>query len=84
MKPWKGDQNMHLVTPLIGTLRMIQCDFFVGNGRFRYGSLSDNSEPFNGRLCDELLNETLFGSLANARATLTEWQFDCNYRLTAR
>jgi transposase InsO family protein len=57
---------------------VIQCDFFVENGYFRYGSLSDNREPFNGRLRDELLNETLFGSLANVRAALTEWQLDCN------
>ena len=33
---------------------------------------------FNGRLRDELLNETLFSSLAHARAVLTEWQLDYN------
>jgi len=35
-------------------------------------------ESFNGRLRDELLNETLFGSLAHARAALTEWRLDYN------
>jgi putative transposase len=35
-------------------------------------------ESFNGRLRDELLNETLFSSLAHARAVLVEWQLDYN------
>jgi putative transposase len=35
-------------------------------------------ESFNGRLRDELLNETLFSSLAHARAVLTEWRLDYN------
>lgn len=35
-------------------------------------------ESFNGRLRDELLNETLFSSLALARASLTKWQSDYN------
>src|SRR5437660_3741492 len=35
-------------------------------------------ESFNGRLRDELLNETLFGSLAHARAALVEWKLDYN------
>lgn len=35
-------------------------------------------ESFNGRLRDELLNETLFSSLAHARAALASWQFDYN------
>jgi putative transposase len=33
-------------------------------------------ESFNGRLRDELLNETLFGSLAHVRAVLAEWRLD--------
>ncbi len=33
-------------------------------------------ENFNGRLRDELLNETLFGSLAHARTALADRQFD--------
>src|ERR1700687_660381 len=33
-------------------------------------------ESFNGRLRDELLNETLFTSLAHARAALEEWRRD--------
>jgi putative transposase len=35
-------------------------------------------ESFNGRLRDELLNETLFVSLAYARAALAAWQLDYN------
>ena len=34
--------------------------------------------PINGRLRDELLNETLFSSLPRARAALARWQFDYN------
>ena len=33
---------------------------------------------FNGRLRDELLNETLFTTLAQARAVLAEWRQDYN------
>src|SRR5579875_857278 len=33
-------------------------------------------ESFNGRLRDELLNETLFVSLAHARAALAAWMID--------
>jgi putative transposase len=33
-------------------------------------------ESFNGRLRDELLNETLFGSLPHARAVLESWRRD--------
>ena len=35
-------------------------------------------ESFNGRLRDELLNETLFLSLDHARELLAEWQDDYN------
>ena len=35
-------------------------------------------ESFLGRLRDECLNETLFTSLAHARATLTAWKDDYN------
>ena len=35
-------------------------------------------ESFNGRLRDEFLNETLFTSLAHARAALEEWRRDYN------
>jgi putative transposase len=35
-------------------------------------------ESFNGRLRDELLNETIFVSLAHARATLADWKDDYN------
>jgi len=35
-------------------------------------------ESFNGRLRDELLNETLFPSLAHVRTTLAAWRADYN------
>ena len=35
-------------------------------------------ESFNGRLRDELLNETLFSSLAHAREVLSCWKDDYN------
>lgn len=35
-------------------------------------------ESFNGRLRDELLNETLFASLAHARVALADWMEDYN------
>jgi putative transposase len=35
-------------------------------------------ESFNGRLRDELLNETIFTSLAQARAVLADWRADYN------
>lgn len=35
-------------------------------------------ESFNGRLRDELLNETLFGSLSQARRIIEEWRIDYN------
>jgi putative transposase len=35
-------------------------------------------ESFNGRLRDEMLNETLFSSLPHARAVLAIWRADCN------
>jgi putative transposase len=37
-------------------------------------------ESFNGRLRDELLNETLFRSLAHARIMLDAWRLDYNTR----
>ena len=36
------------------------------------------NESFNGRLRDELLNETLFRSLGHARAVLEDWRRDYN------
>ena len=36
-------------------------------------------ESFNGRLRDELLNETLFTSPAQARVTLGRWRADYNH-----
>jgi putative transposase len=35
-------------------------------------------ESFNGRLRDELLNETLFSSLTYARSALSNWRSDYN------
>jgi putative transposase len=37
-----------------------------------------NGKRFNGRLRDELLNETLFRSLPHARAVLEAWRRDYN------
>ena len=37
-----------------------------------------HNESFNGRLRDELLNETLFRSLPHARAVLETWRRDYN------
>jgi len=37
-------------------------------------------ESFNGKLRDECLNETLFGTLHDARKTLEIWQDDDNWR----
>jgi putative transposase len=37
------------------------------------------AESFNGRLRDELLNETLFRSLPHARAVLESWRADYNH-----
>src|SRR5437868_865346 len=44
------------------------------------GKLTQNAfiESFNGRLLDELLNETLFTSLAQARVALRCWRADYN------
>ena len=36
-------------------------------------------ESFNGRLRDELLNETLFSSLGEARHEIALWQHDYNH-----
>lgn len=36
-------------------------------------------ESFNGKLRNECLNETLFGTLRDARKTLEEWQEDYNW-----
>ena len=36
-------------------------------------------ESFNGRLRDECLNETLFSSIAQARAELAAWRRDYNH-----
>jgi transposase InsO family protein len=43
-----------------------------------------HNESFNGRLRDELLNETLFRSLPHARAVLEAWRRDYTKRGRAR
>jgi putative transposase len=40
-------------------------------------------ESFNGKLRDECLNETLFGTLRDARKTLEEWQRCLSNKLSA-
>lgn len=44
------------------------------------GKLTQNAyvESFNGKLRDEYLNETLFGSMAEPRERLEEWQVEDN------
>lgn len=58
---------------------------FVDDRKFEWhyiapGKPTQNAfiESFNGRLRDELLNETLFPSLQHARATLAAWRTDHN------
>jgi putative transposase len=48
--------------------------------RYRVPVIFENgfSESFNGCLRDELLNETLFRSLSDARAKLAVWRADYN------
>jgi len=41
-------------------------------------SFMDTRMSFNGRPRDELLNETLFGSLALARRIIEDWRIDYN------
>ena len=41
---------------------------------------NDFIESFNGKLRDKRLNETLFGTLGDARETLEDWQEDYNWR----
>ncbi len=38
------------------------------------------AESFNGRMRDELLNETLFLDLDHARSTIAAWVIDCNHK----
>ncbi len=35
-------------------------------------------ESFNGRMRDEILNETMFRTMAHARALIRAWTDDCN------
>ena len=53
--------------------RIVWC--FIAPGKPMHNGFS---ESFNGKLRDELLNETLFGSLADARAKLATWRRDYN------
>ena len=49
------------------------------DGRLRERPMQNGlCESFNGRLRDELLNETLFRSLAHARMALEGWRRDYN------
>jgi len=47
----------------------------TGQAHARHGFV----ESFNGRLRDELLNETLFSSLGEARHEIALWQHDYNH-----
>ena len=48
---------------------------YIAPGKPQQNALT---ESFNGRLCDKLLNETLFSSLAHAREMLSCWKDDYN------
>jgi putative transposase len=52
----------------------------VASCYFQPGKPMQNAfiESFNGRLSDELLNETLFRSLPHARAVIEDWRHDYN------
>ena len=60
----------------------VGANFQLGDERWchRAGKPQQNGyhEGFNGRLRDELLNETLFRSLGHARAVLEAWRRDYN------
>lgn len=43
-------------------------------------AMSANALNCNGKLSDECLNETLFGTLGEARETLEDWQMDYYWR----
>jgi hypothetical protein len=60
------------------TMRQCGCDYV--SWRPAPGKPQQNAfiESFNGRLRDELLNETLFSSLAHAREALSLWKDDYN------
>src|ERR1700736_1115911 len=50
----------------------------AGGRTVRSSHTTRHPARFNGRLRDELLNETLFTSLAQTRAVLAEWRNDYN------
>ena len=71
-------QNLALIadTSLSGARVARELDrLIVGHGKPTQNAFI---ESFNGRLRDELLNETLFSSLHQAQATLVRWQADYN------
>ena len=41
-------------------------------------------ESFNGRLCDKVLNETIFRNLAHARIVIAAWATDYNTECSIR
>jgi putative transposase len=49
-------------------------DLDTGRGQIGF------TESFNGKLCDECLNGTLFGELGKARKPLKKWQEGYNWR----
>jgi putative transposase len=55
-----------------------RCAFSITLAAPANRSRMPSSNPFLGGLRDECLNETLFTSLAHARATLTAWKDDYN------
>jgi putative transposase len=51
---------------------------WVGSSLYDQPVRSGAVFPINGSFRDECLNETLFSSLAQARAAITEWKEDYN------
>ena len=72
---WVQDKgiNWHYIAP---TLRHVNMPCRAKGKPQQNGFI----ESFNGKLRDECLNETLFGTLGDARETLEEWQEDYNWR----
>jgi len=56
----------------------------ISRSRLENDANPDLIESFNGRLRDELLNETLFTSLAHAQQMLAAFQDDANFAAHVR
>jgi Integrase core domain len=77
MPPWPGRSHHRLVRARakIGLANLAYNWHYIAPGKPQQNGFI---ESFNGRLRDELLNETLFRSLPHARAVLEAWRHDYN------